>query len=88
MSDDMYVLNALQNKNWPDFIDRIMEFSQSDQKLPVLSISDRAEADIIFQTKENFKIAKEIYKNMYTTLGNNLHDCLKKFTNSRIRKSR
>ena len=81
-------MNAPQNKNWSYFIDRIIEFSQIDQKLPVVSISGRVEADIIFQTKENFKIAKEIYKNMYASVGHNLHDYLKKFTNSGIRKCR
>ena len=41
-----------------------------------MDISDRAEADIIFQTKGNFKIAKEIYKNMYKTVGHKLQDYL------------
>ena len=54
ISDDTYTLNASQNKYWPCFIDRIIEFSQCDQKLPIVTISDRAEADIIFQTKENY----------------------------------
>ena len=35
ISDDTYTLNALQNKNWPYFIERIIEFSQSDQKLSI-----------------------------------------------------
>ena len=65
ISDDTYALNALKNKIWSYFIDRIIDFSQSNQNLPIVSISDRAEADIIFNIEENFKIPKEIYENMY-----------------------
>ena len=69
ISDDTHALNALKNKIWSYFIDRIIEFSQSNQNLPILSISDRAEADIIFNSQENFKIPKEIkYVKIYKNL--------------------
>ena len=61
ISDDTFALNTLQNKNWPYLIDKIIEFSQSGLDLNSFGISDTEKADIILNTKENFKILKDVY---------------------------
>ena len=53
-SDDTYALDKAKNKNWPNFIDRIIQFYQRCLDLNCHSTSDREEPDIIPNTKENF----------------------------------
>ena len=79
ISDDKYALDKAKNKkkkNWSYFIDRIVQFYQRCLDLNSYSISDREEADIILNTKENFNILKNIYQNFYTSLGLYLHNYL------------
>ena len=52
-SNDTFALNTLQSKNWPHFIDRIIEFSQSRLDLNSFCISGREEADIVLNIKKN-----------------------------------
>ena len=55
-SDDTFALNTLQSKNWPYFIDRIIQFSQSQLDLNSFCISGREEADIVLNTKKKKKL--------------------------------
>ena len=77
ISGNTFGLNALQNQNWPYFINRLSEYSESSLKNPSsFGVSDRGEADVIYNTIGNFKIIKELHKNLYTTVGNNLNEYL------------
>ena len=76
ISDDTFVLNTLQNKNWLYFIEKIIDFSQSSLDLNSFSISDREEADIILNTKESLKFLKDVYQNFYGSFGHFLYDYL------------
>ena len=76
ISDDTFVLNTLQNKNWLYFIEKIIDFSQSSLDLNSFSISDREEADIILNTKESLKFLKDVYQNFYGSVGHFLYDYL------------
>ena len=49
ISDDSYALNALQNKNWPYFIDRLIEYSQRG-----FNDFSGLKADIIYNNINNF----------------------------------
>ena len=77
-SNDTFALNTLQSKNWPYFIDRIIEFSQSRLDLNSFCISGREEADIVLNTKKKKKIniLKNIYQNFYVSVGHYLYDYL------------
>ena len=77
ISGNTFGLNALQNQNGPYFIKRLSEYSESSLKNPSsFGISDRGEADAIYNTIGNFKIIKELHKNLYTTVGKNLNEYL------------
>ena len=49
---------------------------QSSLDLSSFGISDRAEADVILNTEENFNILKGLYPNFYVSVGLYLHDYL------------
>ena len=76
-SNDTFALNTLQSKNWPYFIDRIIEFSQSRLDLNSFCISGREEADIVLNTKKKkINMLKNIYQNFYVSVGHYLYDYL------------
>ena len=79
ISDEDYALTELQNRIWPYFIERILEYSQNGLKLRNYSITDKPENKIITDTIQNFKIVKELYMSLYNTIGDNLleylHNC-------------
>ena len=54
LTDDNYALNALQDRNWPYFINRIIEFSQGFINLSDLHHSDATEINILNNTRANF----------------------------------
>ena len=77
VSDDNYALKELQNRNWPYFIDRIIEYSQGFKDLEELGISDRHEAAILYNTTGNFNILEERYNELYNSVGVSLHELLR-----------
>ena len=56
LTDDNYALQTLQNRNWPYFIRRIIEFSQGFINLSELTDSDATEINILNNTRANFEI--------------------------------
>ena len=77
VSDDNYALKKLQDKNWPYFINRIIEFSQGFADVGELGISDVHEANKFYSTKGNFKIVSELYNELFNAVGVSLHELLK-----------
>ena len=77
LSDDNYVLNALQDRNWPYFIDRIIEYSQEFFNLSDIDSSDITEINILRNTRDNFEIAKGVCNELYNSVGINLHELFK-----------
>ena len=60
VSADDYALKKLQDRNWPYFVNRIIEFSQG-----VYDINN---------TRANFEITKNLYNELLTAVGINLHE--------------
>ena len=75
ISDDNYALKELQNKNWPYFINRIIQFSQGFTDVGEIGISDRYEANILYNTKGNFKIVNELYSELFNFVGVSCTSC-------------
>ena len=77
MTDDNYALQTLQDRNWPYFKSRITEFSQGFINLNDLTISDSTEIDILNNTRANFEIVKDLYNELFNSVGINLHEYFK-----------
>ena len=77
MTDDNYALSALQDRNWPYFINRITEFSQGFINLSDLQHFDATEINILNNTRTNFEIFKTVYNELFTSVGINLHEFFK-----------
>ena len=72
ISDDDYALTKLQNRNWPYFNERILEFSQNGLELRNYSITDKSENKIMKDKIQNFKIIKELYMSLHNAVGDYL----------------
>ena len=60
LSDDNNALGALQDRNWPYFIDRIIDYSQGFLNLSDIDRSDITELKALRNTRDNFEIVKEL----------------------------
>ena len=74
VSADDYALKTLQDKNWPYFINRIIEFSQGVFELNDIITADAHEVNILNDTRANFEIVKNLYNELLTSVGINLHE--------------
>ena len=74
VSADDYALQKLQDRNWPYFINRIIEFSQGVFDLNDVITTDADEVNILNNTRANFEIVKNLYNELLTTVGINLHE--------------
>ena len=72
LTDDNYALKKLQDKNWPYFINSIIEFSQG--FINLADETDQTEINILTRTRANFEIVKNIYNELFNSVGINLHD--------------
>ena len=61
LTDDNYALSALQDRNWPYFLNRIIEFLKGFINLSDLQHSDATEINILNNTRANFEIVKTVY---------------------------
>ena len=77
LTDDNYALSALQDRNWPCFTNRIIEFSQGFINLSDLQHSDATEINILNNARANFEIVKTVYNELFTSVGINLHEFFK-----------
>ena len=71
---DEYALKTLQDRNWPYFINRIIEFSQGVFDLNDIITADPDEVNILNDTRSNFEIVKSLYNELLTSVGINLHE--------------
>ena len=60
------------------FIRRIIEFSQGFINLSDLSGSDATEVNILNNKRANFEVIKNLYNELFTSVGINLHEYFKK----------
>ena len=74
VSADDYALQKLQERNWPYFIDRIIQFSQGFLDLNDVITTDPEEVNILNDTRSNFEITKNLYNELLTSVGINLHE--------------
>ena len=74
MSADDYALQKLQDKNWPSFINRIIEFSHGAFDINDIITTDADEVNILSNTRSNFEIVKNLYNELLTSVGINLHE--------------
>ena len=77
MTEDHYARKTLQDRNWPYFISRIIEFSQGFINLSDLNESDATELNILNKTRANFEIVRNLYNELFTSVGINLHEYFK-----------
>ena len=71
---DDYALKKIQDKNWPYFINRIIEFSQGVFDINDIITTDADEVNILNNTRANFEVTKNLYNEILTTVGINLHE--------------
>ena len=74
LAADDYALQKLQDKNCPYFINRIIEFSQGVFDINDVITSDADEVNILNNTRANFEIVKNLYNELLTSVGINLHE--------------
>ena len=71
---DDYALQKLQDRNWPYFINRIIEFSQGVYDINDVITSDADEVNILNNTRANFEKVKNLYNELLSSVGINLHE--------------
>ena len=74
VSADDYALKKLQDRNWPYFVNRIIEFSQGVYDSNDIITTDAEEVNILNNTRANFEITKNLYNELLTAVGINLHE--------------
>ena len=73
--DDNYAFKTLQDRNWPYFIKIIIEFSQGFINLSDYDSSvDQTEINILSNTRANFETVKNLYNELFNSVGINLHE--------------
>ena len=73
VSADDYALKKLQDRNWPYFVNSIIEFSQGVYDINDIITTDAEEVNISNNTRANFEITKNLYNELLTAVGINLH---------------
>ena len=73
ISDDKYTLETFQNKNQPYFVKTVLEVSNDDVDLSI--VTNQNEINIINETFENFNMCKEYYNSIY----NNIAGCFEEY---------
>ena len=71
---DDYAFLKLQDKNWPYFINQIIEFLQGVFDINDVITSDADEVNILNNTRANFEIVKNLYNELLTSVSINLHE--------------
>ena len=74
VSADHYALKKLQDRNWPYFVNHIIEFSQGVYDINDIITTDAEEVNILNNTRANFEITKNLYNELLTAVGINLHE--------------
>ena len=74
VSADGYALKKLQDRNWPYFVNRIIEFPQGVYDINDIKTTDAEEVNILNNTRTNFEITKNLYNELLTSVGINLHE--------------
>ena len=74
MSADDCALKKLQDRNWPYFVNCILEFLQGVYDINDIITTDAEEVNILNNTRANFEITKNLYNELLTAVGINLHD--------------
>ena len=79
LSDDNYALGEIQDRNWPYFIDKIIEYSQGFLNLSDVE-KDLTELNILRNTRDNFEILKGLYNELLNAVAISLHAYLKEIS--------
>ena len=79
LSDDNYALGEIQDRNWPYFIDKIIEYSQGFLNLSDVE-KDITELNILRNTRDNFEILKGVYDELLNAVAISLHQFLKEIS--------
>ena len=79
LSDDNYALGEIQDRNWPYFIDKIIEYSQGFLNLSDVE-KDLTELNILRNTRDNFEILKGVYNELLNAVAISLHAYLKEIS--------
>ena len=74
VSGDDFALKKLQDRNWSYFVNRIIKFSQGVYDINDIITIDAEEVNILNNTRANFEITKNLYNELLTAVGINLHE--------------
>ena len=72
MLNDETALEILQNKDWPYFIERILEICQSNNGGEFTELVNAKEVQIIENSVENLTICKSLYTKFYNQVSENV----------------
>ena len=72
-------MGELQDRNWPYFIDRIIDYSQGFLNLSDVE-KDLTEVNILRNTRDNFEILKGVYNELLKAVAINLHQFLREIS--------
>ena len=91
ISDKLHAIEKLQSKNWPYFINRLLEVSDGDISLLNLinlnqNQNDTNELEIINGTIENLEICESYYSDIYGNVGCVFQKYLQNASNNLIQK--
>ena len=91
ISDKLHAIEKLQSKNWPYFINRLLEVSDGDISLLTLinlnqNQNDTNELEIINDTIKNLEICKSYYSDIYGNIGCVFPKYLQNASNNLIQK--
>ena len=90
ISDDQFVLEKLQSKHWPYFVERIIKISEGNisplEEVP-RNENDFNELKIFNGSVDNLNICKELYRDFYTTVSFQFVDYLKSLPSHILQKT-
>ena len=84
VTDDETALEILQSKNWQYFIERILEFCQSNNGGELTQLASAKKNKIIENSVENLTIRKSLYINFYNQIASNLSDALRNLPSNEL----
>ena len=87
MLNDETALEILQNKDWPYFIERILEICQSNNGGEFTELVNAKEVQIIENSVENLTICKSLYTKFYNQVSENLAEALRNLPTNELDKT-
>ena len=82
--DDDFGLGVRQEKNWPYFIERMLEASTNLELENIVGAGNPEKIKIINFSLQNLTICKEFYKNLRNSVADNLREYFNQITDQKL----